>query len=431
MIAALSIIFIISYAAIAFEHPLKVNKTAIALIGAGLMWVIFALFSGLSAHEVAHENLGHTLVEVGQIVFFLMGAMTIVELIDIHSGFDIITNRIKTKKLSILLFQIGIATFFLSAVLDNLATTIVMCSLIKKILGNKQDRLLFAGLIVITANAGGAWSPIGDVTTTMLWVADKISATTVIYQVFIPSVIAAIVPLALVTNSLKGKVVESPKTSVGVARHAEITPSERNIIFYSGIGVLVSVPVFKMVTHLPPFLGVMTGLGVLWLITDLLHKNKTSKQKDQFSLAHALSKIDMSSIIFFIGILLAVATLEHSQILPRLAEWLSATLGSTALIIGIIGLMSSLVDNVPMVAASIKMFPMDVYPKDSFLWQFLAFCAGTGGSILIIGSAAGLAAMGMEKINFIWYLKKISLLALVGYIFGALVFIGQYELLFR
>ena len=265
----------------------------------------------------------------------------------------------------------------------------------------------------------------------MLWVADKISATTVIYQVFIPSVIAAIVPLALVTNSLKGKVVESPKTSVGVARHAEITPSERNIIFYSGIGVLVSVPVFKMVTHLPPFLGVMTGLGVLWLITDLLHKNKTSKQKDQFSLAHALSKIDMSSIIFFIGILLAVATLEHSQILPRLAEWLSATLGSTALIIGIIGLMSSLVDNVPMVAASIKMFPMDVYPKDSFLWQFLAFCAGTGGSILIIGSAAGLAAMGMEKINFIWYLKKISLLALVGYIFGALVFIGQYELLFR
>jgi Na+/H+ antiporter NhaD/arsenite permease-like protein len=430
VIAALSIIFLLSYAAIALEHPLHVNKTATALIAAGLMWVVFALMSGLSPHEVGHEKLGHTLVEVGQIVFFLMGAMTIVELIDIHNGFDIITKRIKTLKLSTLMFQIGIATFFLSAVLDNLATTIVMCSLIKKILGNKNDRLLFAGLIVITANAGGAWSPIGDVTTTMLWVADRISALTVIYQVFIPSVIAAAVPLLVVTNSLKGKSVEPPKTSVGIARHAESTPSDRNIIFYSGIGVLVSVPIFKTVTHLPPFLGVMFGLGFLWLITDLIHKNKTSQEKDQFSLAHALSKIDMSSIVFFIGILLAVATLEHSQILPNLAKWLESTLGNTALIIAIIGIMSSLVDNVPMVAASIKMFDLGIHPKDSFLWQFLAFCAGTGGSILIIGSAAGLAAMGMEKINFIWYMKKISFLALIGYIAGAIVFIVQYQLLF-
>ena len=431
MIAALSIIFVVSYAAIALEHPLKVNKSAIALIGAGLMWVVFALLSGLTPHDVAHDKLGHTLVEVGQIVFFLMGAMTIVELIDIHNGFDIITKRIQTKKLSTLMFQIGVATFFLSAVLDNLATTIVMCSLLKKILGNKQDRLLFAGLVVITANAGGAWSPIGDVTTTMLWVADKISAVTVIYQVFIPSVIAAAIPLIFVSNSLKGKSVEAPKTSVGVDRHPPASESDRNIIFYAGIGVLVSVPIFKMITHLPPFLGVMFGLGFLWLITDLLHKNKSSEEKQNFSLAHALSKIDMSSIIFFIGILLAVATLEHSQILPRLAEWLSETLGKTSLIIGIIGLMSSLVDNVPMVAASIKMFSMDLHPKDSFLWQFLAFCAGTGGSILIIGSAAGLAAMGIMKINFIWYVKKISLLALVGYIAGALAFIVQYNLLFN
>ncbi len=430
MIVALSLIFLLSYTAIALEHPLHVNKTATALIGAGLLWTIYVLFSGGDIHTMVHDELGHTLIEVGQIVFFLMGAMTIVELIDIHNGFDIITSRIKTRKTSTLLIQLGVATFFLSAVLDNLATTIVMCSLLKKILGKKEDRLLFAGLVVITANAGGAWSPIGDVTTTMLWVADKISAVTVIYQVFIPSVVAAVVPLAFVSNSVRGQIVEAPKTDVGVARHAQTSESERNIIFIAGIGVLVAVPVFKMITHLPPFLGVMFGLGFLWLTTDLLHKNKSQKEKDQLGLAHALAKIDLSSIVFFIGILLAVATLEHSKILPTVAQWLADTLGSVELIIGLIGLMSSLVDNVPMVAASIKMFPMDVNPKDSFLWQFLAFCAGTGGSILIIGSAAGLAAMGIMRINFFWYVKKISLLALVGYISGAIIFVIQHKLLF-
>jgi len=357
-----------------------------------------------------------------------MGAMTIVELIDIHNGFDIITKRIKTTKSSTLLIQIGTATFFLSAVLDNLATTIVMCSLISKILGKKEDRLLFAGLIVICANAGGAWSPIGDVTTTMLWVADKISAVTVIYQVFIPSIVAAVIPVYFVSNSLKGQSVEPPKTDVGIARHAETSERERNIIFYCGIGALVGVPIFKTITHLPPFLGVMFGLGFLWLITDLLHKEKKESEKAQFSLARALSKIDMSSIIFFIGILLAVATLEHSKILPELAKWLDETLGNTTAVVMLIGLMSSLVDNVPMVAASIKMFPMELHPKDSYLWQFLAFCAGTGGSILIIGSAAGLAAMGMQKINFFWYVKKISLLALVGYIAGALTYVAMSNL---
>ena len=211
---------------------------------------------------------------------------------------------------------------------------------------------------------------------------------------------------------------------MGVARHAETTEKERNVVFYCGIGALIGVPVFKTVTHLPPFLGVMFGLGFLWLITDLLHKGKKESEKAQFSLARALSKIDMSSIIFFIGILLAVATLEHSKILPELAKWLDETLGNTTLVIMLIGLMSSLVDNVPMVAASIKMFSMDLHPKDSYLWQFLAFCAGTGGSILIIGSAAGLAAMGMQKINFFWYVKKISVLALVGYIAGALTYVA-------
>ena len=424
MIIALSAIFLLSYAAIALEHPLHVNKSATALIGAGLLWTIYVLFSGGDIHTMVHDELGHTLIEVGQIVFFLMGAMTIVELIDIHNGFDIITKRIKTTKSSTLLFQIGLATFFLSAVLDNLATTIVMCSLISKLLGKKEDRLLFAGLIVICANAGGAWSPIGDVTTTMLWVADKISALNVIYEVFLPSIVAAAIPLYFVTNSLKGQGVEPPKTDVGVARHAETTEKERNVIFYCGIGALIGVPIFKTITHLPPFLGVMFGLGFLWLITDLLHKGKKESEKAQFSLARALSKIDMSSIIFFIGILLAVATLEHSKILPELAKWLDETLGNTTLVIMLIGLMSSLVDNVPMVAASIKMFPMDLHPKDSYLWQFLAFCAGTGGSILIIGSAAGLAAMGMQKINFFWYVKKISVLALVGYTAGALTYVA-------
>ena len=428
MIIALSAIFLLSYAAIALEHPLHVNKSATALIGAGLLWTVYVLFSGGDIHTMVHTELGHTLVEVGQIVFFLMGAMTIVELIDIHNGFDIITKRIKTTKSSTLIIQIGVATFFLSAVLDNLATTIVMCSLISKILGKKEDRLLFAGLIVICANAGGAWSPIGDVTTTMLWVADKISAVTVIYQVFIPSIVAAVIPIYFVSNSLKGQSVEPPKTDVGIARHAETSERERNIIFYCGIGALVGVPIFKTITHLPPFLGVMFGLGFLWLITDLLHKEKKESEKAQFSLARALSKIDMSSIIFFIGILLAVATLEHSKILPELAKWLDETLGNTTAVVMLIGLMSSLVDNVPMVAASIKMFPMELHPKDSYLWQFLAFCAGTGGSILIIGSAAGLAAMGMQKINFFWYVKKISLLALVGYIAGALTYVAMSNL---
>ena len=398
----LIVVFVISYLAIALEHPLH------------------AMSSG-SDH--LNSELGHSLEEVAQIVFFLMGAMTIVELIDAHSGFDIITSRIKTTKLSKLLFLVAMLTFFLSAILDNLTTTIVMVSLIKKVLGRREDRLLFAGLIVITSNAGGAWSPIGDVTTTMLWVGGQITSGAVITNLFIPSVVAASIPVLITVLSLKGLTVEGPANEFSVNRNFD-----RNLIFGLGIGALVAVPVFKVVTHLPPFMGVLFGLGILWVVTDLLHKKKAASIKDHFSLGYALSKIDMSSIIFFIGILLAVATLQHSHILSEIANWLDQKIGNLAVIVMLIGLFSSVVDNVPMVAASISMYSMVEHPVDSFLWQFLAFCAGTGGSMLIIGSAAGLAAMGLEKIDFFWYLKKMSFLALLGYLGGAFTFLLQYSL---
>jgi Na+/H+ antiporter NhaD/arsenite permease-like protein len=421
----LIVVFVISYLAIALEHPLHINKTASALVGAGILWTIYAMSSG-SDH--LHSELGHSLEEVAQIVFFLLGAMTIVELIDAHSGFDIITSRIKTTKLSKLLFLVAVLTFFLSAILDNLTTTIVMVSLIKKVLGRREDRLLFAGLIVITSNAGGAWSPIGDVTTTMLWVGGQITSVAVITNLFIPSVVAASIPVLITVLSLKGFTVDGPANEFSVKRNFEIDNFDRNLIFGLGIGALVAVPVFKVVTHLPPFMGVLFGLGILWVVTDLLHKKKDANIKGHFSLGYALSKIDMSSIIFFIGILLAVATLQHSHILSEIANWLDQKIGNLAVIVMLIGLFSSVVDNVPMVAASISMYSMAEHPVDSFLWQFLAFCAGTGGSMLIIGSAAGLAAMGLEKIDFFWYLKKMSFLALLGYLGGAFTFLLQYSL---
>ena len=421
----LIVVFVISYLAIALEHPLHINKTASALVGAGILWTIYAMSSGSNHLD---SELGHSLEEVAQIVFFLMGAMTIVELIDAHSGFDIITSRIKTTKLSKLLFLVAVLTFFLSAILDNLTTTIVMVSLIKKVLGRREDRLLFAGLIVITSNAGGAWSPIGDVTTTMLWVGGQITSGAVITNLFIPSVVAASIPVLITVLSLKGLTVEGPANEFSVNRNFEIDNFDRNLIFGLGIGALVAVPVFKVVTHLPPFMGVLFGLGILWVVTDLLHKKKDASIRDHFSLGYALSKIDMSSIIFFIGILLAVATLQHSQILSEIAGWLDQKIGNLAVIVMLIGLFSSVVDNVPMVAASISMYTMVEHPVDSFLWQFLAFCAGTGGSMLIIGSAAGLAAMGLEKIDFFWYLKKMSFLALLGYLGGAFTFLLQYSL---
>ncbi len=426
MLTALIIVFVLAYVAIAFEHPLKINKSASALIGAGLLWTIYALASGDG--QAVSKELGDSLMGTAQIVFFLIGAMTIVEVVDSHNGFEVITSRIRTPKLSTLMWLVGIVTFFLSSILDNLTTTIVMVSLMKKLLGKRDDRLFFAGIIIIAANAGGAWTPIGDVTTTMLWVGGQITTLAIMKSVFLASMANLLVPLLVVTWVMRGKVVVAPVRRVGSEGVAQTTAFESNLMFCLGLGVLVAVPVFKTWTQLPPFMGILLGLGILWLVGDLLHRHKEDDQKEHLTLVSALSRIDMSSITFFIGILLAVAALEHTHILTSIATWLDKEVGRQDIIVGLIGLVSAVVDNVPLVAASMGMYSLANYPADSFLWEFMAYCAGTGGSILIIGSAAGVAAMGIEKIDFIWYLRKISLYALLGYFSGAVLYILQYNL---
>jgi Na+/H+ antiporter NhaD/arsenite permease-like protein len=426
MLTALVVVFVIAYAAIALEHPLKVNKSASALLGAGVLWTIYAMSTG-DHHKIGHE-LGESLMTTAQIVFFLMGAMTIVEVVDAHNGFEVITKRIRTEKLSTLMWLVGIVTFFLSALLDNLTTTIVMISLMRKLLSNHADRLFFAGIIVIAANAGGAWSPIGDVTTTMLWIGGQITSINIITSVFLPAVVSLAVPLAITAFVLRGKLVVGPE-HIEMDHGLKTTEFERNTMFFLGLGILVAVPVFKTITHLPPFLGILFGLGILWLVGDLIHSKKEEEYKQHLTLAHALSKIDMSSLVFFTGILLAVATLEHTHILTSLAQWLDKSIGRLDVIVVLIGIFSAIVDNVPLVAASMGMYDLKTYPTDHFLWEFLAYCAGTGGSILIIGSAAGVAAMGLEKIHFFWYVKKISGLALIGYLAGAGAYVLQYQLM--
>jgi len=426
MITSLIIVFVIAYAAIALEHPLKINKSASALLGAGLLWTIYAMHTG--DHKLVSHQLGESLMSTAQIAFFLMGAMTIVEVVDAHNGFEVITKRIRTQTLSSLMWLVGVVSFFLSSILDNLTTTIVMVSLMKKILDNHDDRLFFAGIIVIAANAGGAWSPIGDVTTTMLWIGGQITTLNIITSVFPASVVSLLVPLAFTAFILRGRPVVSP-AKIDEDNGLVSTEYERNVMFFMGLGILVAVPVFKTVTHLPPFLGILFGLGILWLVGDLIHRNKEDDYKQHLTLGHALSKIDMSSLVFFVGILLAVAVLEHTHILTELAKILDKDIGRLDLIVVVIGMVSAIVDNVPLVAAAMGMYDMTTYPTDHFLWEFLAYCAGTGGSILIIGSAAGVAAMGLEKIHFFWYVKKITGLALLGYFAGAAVYVLQYQLM--
>lgn len=426
MLTLLVVVFVLAYAAIALEHPLHINKSASALIGAGLLWTIYAMSS--SDPHLVSEHLGESLMGTAQIVFFLMGAMTIVEVVDAHNGFEVITSRIKTTRLSTLMWMVGFVSFFLSAILDNLTTTIVMVSLMKKLLDKREDRLFFAGIIVIAANAGGAWTPIGDVTTTMLWIGGQITAIEIMKGLFIPSVINLLAPLAVTSFVLGARPVISPQR----LEHDEVfetTAFERNLMFYLGLSILVLVPVFKTVTHLPPFMGILFGLGILWLVGDLVHRQEEDLRKQRLTLARALTRIDMSSIVFFIGILLSVAVLEHTHILSSVAQWLDKAVGRQDIIVMIIGLVSAVVDNVPLVAASMGMYSLEQYPPDSFLWEFMAYCAGTGGSILIIGSAAGVAAMGLEKIDFIWYVRKISGLALIGYLAGAIFYIVEYRLL--
>ncbi|CAM8377579.1 ArsB Na+/H+ antiporter NhaD and related arsenite permeases [Candidatus Methylopumilus universalis] len=427
MLSALIIIFVITYAAITLEHSIKINKSATALLGAGLLWTIYAVSTG--DHLVVGHQLSESIASTAEIVFFLIGAMTIVEVIDAHNGFEVITSRIKTNKLNHLLWIVGFLSFFLSAVLDNLTATIVMISLTRKLLQKQEDRLLFAAMVVISANAGGAWSPIGDVTTTMLWIGGQITSLAIIKGLFLASLANLIAPLLFVSHAMRGKLISSQtKTKTYNASSILTSNFERNTMFYLGLGILILVPVFKTLTHLPPFMGILFGLGLLWLVGDLIHYKKEDADKQQFTLAHALHRIDMTSIVFFIGILLAVATLEHSHILHSLSEFLDKTVGRQDYIVTLLGLLSAIVDNVPLVAASMGMYDLAKYPADSFLWEFMAYCAGTGGSILIIGSAAGVAAMGLEKIPFFWYVKKISWLALIGYFAGIAVYITQYNL---
>jgi Na+/H+ antiporter NhaD/arsenite permease-like protein len=424
MMSMIAVVFVLAYASIALEHPLKINKSASALIAAGLMWTLYSFASPLGVHGVT-EQLTEKLAETAAIVFFLIGAMTIVEVTDAHGGFEVITSRIKATKLSSLLWVIAFISFFLSAILDNMTTTIVMVALMKRILKDHKQRLFFAGMIVIAANAGGAWSPIGDVTTTMLWIGGQITTGNIIQGVFIPSMANMLLPLSLATMVLKGNVVAPDQVSNGVVN---TTQFEKTLMFFLGMGSLIFVPIFKSITHLPPYLGILLSLGILWLVGNILHRNKPDEEKDHLTLTKALKRIDMASVVFFIGILLAVATLSANGMLPALAQWLDAKLGNQAVIVVIIGLVSAVVDNIPLVAASMGMYPLAQFPTDSFLWEFMAYCAGTGGSILIIGSAAGVAAMGLEKIEFFWYARRIGPLALSGYFAGIVCYLLQYKI---
>ena len=420
MLTLMIVIFVLGYLAIALEHPIKVDKAASALITGVLVWTLFVL-SGADQHFI-EEQLLHHLSEISSILFFLLGAMTIVELVDAHEGFSIITDKITTKNRVKLLWIVSFLTFFFSAALDNLTTTIVMVSLLRKLIDDKYERWFFAGIVVVAANAGGAWSPIGDVTTTMLWIGGQLTTMTIIKTLIVPSIVAMMVPLTVLSFTMKGEIVRP--VEVGNEDDSDPTTAfERNLIFFLGVAGLLFVPVFKTFTHLPPFMGMMLSLGFLWLVTEIIHRSKNKADKSQLSVIGVLRKIDTASVLFFLGILLAVAGLQSAGHLAVMAQNLNEWFGGDIYAINIvIGLLSAIVDNVPLVAGSMGMYEITSvgnFAQDGVFWQFLAFCAGTGGSALIIGSAAGVAAMGLEKIDFVWYLKKISILALLGYFAGA------------
>lgn len=409
--------FIVGYFFIAIEHNTKIDKAVPAILTGVVCWVLYIL-SNSDIDGVNHQLTEH-LGEISGILFFLMGAMTIVELIDLHDGFKVITDRIQTKSKRKLLIIFGIVAFFLSAILDNLTTAIIMGSMLGKILDDKTDRLYFASLVIIAANAGGAWSPIGDVTTTMLWMGKQISTFGIIIKVIIPSIVCFTIPLLLMLRLVKGEI-----TVVVSENTANVSKRDRNIIFYSGVGMMLFVPIFKTITHLPPFMGMMFSVGVIWIISEYLHMSKEKSKKEAFTIFRALERMDMPSILFFFGILLAVAALESYGTLHSAAAWMSDYFHNDIIIVTIIGVLSSVFDNVPLVAAVQGMYSLETYHTDHFFWEYLAYCAGTGGSILVIGSAAGVAIMGIEKISFFWYLKKISFYALLGFLGGALVSIA-------
>lgn len=449
MFILMLVIFVAGYTAIALEHPLKVDKAASALLTGVILWAIFALNSvdllGLAhspswaelkssldeQHFVKH-SLAHHLVEIGEILFFLLGAMTIVETVDRYQGFKVITDKIKTTSKVKLLWILSILTFFMSAALDNLTTTIVMVALLRKLISDQKTRWFYASLIVLAANAGGAWSPIGDVTTIMLWVKENVTTIPIIRDVIFPSLVTLIVPLLILTFSMKGNV-ERPK--IDGSEGDFTTQGERVFLLILGVSCLLFVPVFKTITHLPPYMGMLLGLGVMWLTTELILRRKKPEDRRKLSVVKILEHVDVPTIFFFLGILLAVASLQSVGHLAILANWLDDTTGQNIYVINIaIGFLSAIVDNVPLVAGAMGMYPIaevGLFAQDGQFWQFLAYCAGTGGSMLIIGSAAGVAAMGMERIDFIWYLKKISLLAAIGYLAGTGAYYVQALIFFQ
>ena len=429
MYIAIIIVFVLGYAGIALEHTLKIDKAAIALLTGTLCWVLFmygsdSLIPQIETAESAQwidERLKEHLGEIAEILFFLMGAMTIVEIIDAHEGFSIITDRITTTHRVKLIWILGILTFFLSAALDNLTTAIVMAALLRKMIKDKKDLWMFAGILIIAANAGGAWSPIGDVTTIMLWIGGQVTASNIITEIFLPSLVCLLVPLLIVTFRFKGHI-----QSADSHKDLEIlvTSYEKKLVFFVGIGSLLFVPVFKSVTGLPPFMGILMGLGVMWILTELVHRSKSTQHKKPLTIVGVLQKIDTPSILFFLGILIAVGSLQSAGHLVDLAQVLDSNLNNIYAVNAAIGVLSSIVDNVPLVAGAMGMYSLETYPVDNTFWELLAYCAGTGGSILIIGSAAGVAIMGILKIDFMWYVKHISLLAFLGYVAGILTFIA-------
>ncbi len=411
MITTIIIIFCIGYLLIALEHNIRLNKTAPALLAGIICWAIYIVAA--DNKQVVQEQLYHHL---SQILFFLLGAMTIVELIDAHDGFDIVKNQINTKNNKRLLWVMSLISFFLAAIIDNLTTAIVMVSILRKVVKDKEQRLLFAGVMVICANAGGVWSPIGAVTTTMLWIKGQVSAGAVITEIFLPSLACALTPLVYYQFKLPKQEIQQFSE-----KNEEANPDGKTMLAL-GVGVLIMVPIFKTLTGLPPFMGMLLGLGLVWVISEVIHSNKDDERRRPLSVAHALSRIDTSSILFFLGILLAVGALESTHILTNFSEIVTNAVKDFNLISLIIGASSSVVDNVPLLAAVQNMYSMEQFPMDSKFWLLTAYSTGTGGSILIIGSAAGVAAMGMEDITFTWYLKRMSLIAIAGFLVGAGVF---------
>jgi len=429
MYILIAVVFVLGYLAIALEHPLHINKAASALVTGVLIWVMLMLGrEGLLASgehsdpdSIVHALLEH-LGDISSILFFLLGAMTVVELIDAHEGFRVITDRITgTNKVS-LMWMLSIITFFLSAALDNMTTAIVMSALLRKIIKDKNDLWTFAGMVIIAANAGGAWSPIGDVTTIMLWIGGQVTAMNIVAKLILPSLVCLVLPLIWFTFTFKGTI-QRPDAQVDENKdHKAVTPGQQKLVFILGLCALLGVPLFKTYTHLPPYMGILLGLGILWIVTELMHKNSIETDKGHLMVTSVLRRVDVPSVLFFLGILTAVSGLQVAGHLTDMAHLLDDKLGNMYAINTVIGVLSSIVDNVPLVAASMGMYPMTQFPVDHPFWELLAYCAGTGGSILIIGSAAGVAAMGILGIDFLWYFRKIAFPAALGYVGGIITF---------